>query len=61
MIENGLSYRLHYVSTALLGRMYGPTEKAIPRPAYAFGDAGKNKKSNVEAQVTFSLIYIKKK
>ena len=56
-----MSYRLHYVSTALLGRMYGPTEKAIPRPAYAFGDAGKNKKSNVEAQVTFSLIYIKKK
>jgi hypothetical protein len=36
-------------------------EKAIPRPASIFSDAGKNTKSNVEAQVIFSLIYIKKK
>ena len=33
LIENCLSYRLQYVSTALLGRTDGRTEKAIPRPS----------------------------
>jgi hypothetical protein len=42
LIENCLSYRLHQVSTALLARTDGRTEKAIPRPASAFGDAGTN-------------------